>query len=586
MTRATQEATLRSTSFSLHRRRSRRRSPPPAMTRKKKPKQTPSGGNPTGSTSSTASSGSSASFVSDSSAQSPSSATSKLPGDHVPPANTSNSTPQADGVAVTAADGVEIENPNLTATVKSVHAETTDSPPVDVCSDPPQLPEVPKLQENGETQLPPQQDSTLQMSGDSEQAKKQTPNPADLWRGFVKTNSRSLKPEATPFTLESGESCVRIPNAVIEKNKKSWDCFILGQFYDDPPARAAVSAIVNGIWSRERRDIVVSKMDGNTFLFRVPCPNARRHILRQCIWQVDRQTMFVAKWSPGLTPEKPELSSIPVWLEFTGVPLQFFNSDALKEIAGMVGHPICLHPSTENMTNIEVAKVYTVIDPRKPLPEAVNAQFDSGEVTRIHVSSPWLPSLCSHCKKVGHTISRCSQAPPTCSVCRSVKHSSEACPRNNGSRKGKAPSKSHLPFVQMAPPDQKGPNTKASTSKRVYRKSPHVNKLLLASTKKDKRIPPQDSRRASGSKYVVKTPPSSSFCVDLQANLFSSPGKAAISYGASGSSGSSTEAEYSSDPISEDDDIPPPEEDRFIEVMTRKMQKQARKARAGGPKIL
>lgn len=74
--------------------------------------------------------------------------------------------------------------------------------------------------------------------------------------------------------------------------------------------------------------------------------------------------MFVAKWSPGIQQVKPELDMVPVWLEFTGVPLQFFNKDALKEIAGMVGRPLCLHPTTENLTNIEVAKVYTVVDPR------------------------------------------------------------------------------------------------------------------------------------------------------------------------------------------------------------------------------
>lgn len=202
-----------------------------------------------------------------------------------------------------------------------------------------------------------------------------------------------------------------IPNAVVEKNKKAWECFIVGQFYEDSPPKGAVHAIVNGIWSRQRRDISVSKMEGNAFLFRVPCPNARRRILAQSCWQIDGQTMFVAKWSPGIQQNKPELEMVPVWLELTGVPLQFLNRDALKEIDGLVGHPVRLHPSTKNLTDIEVAKVYTIIDPRKPIPEYENARFESGDISRISVSSPWLPSLCSYCKKVGHTISRCKSAP-------------------------------------------------------------------------------------------------------------------------------------------------------------------------------
>ncbi|KAL0787833.1 hypothetical protein Bca101_004079 [Brassica carinata] len=276
---------------------------------------------------------------------------------------------------------------------------------------------------------------------------------ATLWKEKVSPNSGRMDPEGTPFTLDSGEACVKIPNSVIERNRKAWDSFIIGQFYEEAPARGAVHAIVNGMWSKQRRDISVSKMDENTFLFRVPCPHARRRILKQCLWQVDGQTMFVAKWAPGATPEKPTLSTVPVWLDFHGVPLQFFNKDALKEIAGLVGHPLYLHPATENLTNIEVAKVYTVIDPRKPLPEAVNAQFECGEVVRIGVSCPWLPSLCSHCSKVGHTISKCPAAPPRCLICRSVKHSTVACTRTDSSKdNGKAPIPSQYPIVGSSGP--------------------------------------------------------------------------------------------------------------------------------------
>lgn len=123
----------------------------------------------------------------------------------------------------------------------------------------------------------------------------------------------------------------------------------------------------------------------------------------------------------------------------------------------MVGHPLCLHPATENPTNIEVAKVYTVIDPRKPLHEFVNARFESGDTRRIAVSSPWLPSLCSFCKKFGHTITRCKNAPKTCLTCNSVRHTTASCPRTNHSapskenlqkKEGKKPVKSLLPTAK------------------------------------------------------------------------------------------------------------------------------------------
>lgn len=258
------------------------------------------------------------------------------------------------------------------------------------------------------------------------------------WVSLFKGTSRRLEKKGTAFTLPSGETCVKIPNSVIEKNRKSLDCFILGQFYSDPPAQGTLHAIVNGIWSRYHRDISVTKMEGNAYLLRIPNVATRNRVMSQGLWQIEGQTMFVARWEPGPFPKKPELTSAPIWLELRQVPPQFFNEDGFEHIAGLVGDPKGLHPSTANMTNLEVAKVFTIIDPRKPLPEAVNVQFDSGEICRILVSSPWMPPVCSFCKEVGHCLKRCKLAHVTCSTCKSVCHETLNCPRSIAKRKKKS----------------------------------------------------------------------------------------------------------------------------------------------------
>ncbi|KAL1225081.1 hypothetical protein V5N11_019213 [Cardamine amara subsp. amara] len=170
-------------------------------------------------------------------------------------------------------------------------------------------------------------------------------------------------------------------------------------------------------------------MEGNAFLFRIPNALTRTRVLAQKLWQIEGQTMFVAKWQPGPTQKKPELTSAPIWLELRNVPLQYFNSDGLEYIAGQVGHPVDLHPSTANLTNLEVAKVLTLIDPRNPLPEAVNVKLSSGEIVRILTSSPWMPPICKHCKGIGHNIKRCPTAPITCTVCSATGHDTQQCPR-------------------------------------------------------------------------------------------------------------------------------------------------------------
>ncbi|KAJ4910603.1 Uncharacterized protein Rs2_05224 [Raphanus sativus] len=253
-----------------------------------------------------------------------------------------------------------------------------------------------------------------------------TPAPVtDTWCDRAKGKLLSRKGEA--FTLPSGEACVKIPNSVIEKNRKSWEPFVLGQFYSDPPTQGTLHNIVNGIWSNQYRDIAVSKMEGFAFLFRIPNAATRARVIKQKLWQIEGQTMFVDKWEPGVVPTKPELTSAPIWLELRKVPLQFFNEDGLERIAGLVGQPRFLHPTTANKTNLEVAKVFTIIDPRKPLPEAVNVQFDSGEISRVLVSSPWMPPVCELCKEIGHIAKRCPTAPKACSLCGSLSHVRAKC---------------------------------------------------------------------------------------------------------------------------------------------------------------
>lgn len=76
-------------------------------------------------------------------------------------------------------------------------------------------------------------------------------SPTEKWTGLFKGPVKTLQRKGQAFELPSGEACVRIPNSVIEKNKKAWECFILGQFYHEPPSQGTIHNIVNGIWSKK-----------------------------------------------------------------------------------------------------------------------------------------------------------------------------------------------------------------------------------------------------------------------------------------------------------------------------------------------
>ncbi|CAN7071938.1 unnamed protein product [Brassica oleracea var. botrytis] len=182
----------------------------------------------------------------------------------------------------------------------------------------------------------------------------------NLWTGLFKGNPTKLHKKGKSYMLPLGD-------------------FIIGQFYSDPPSQGIIQTIVNGIWSKQFRDITVSKMEGFTFLFRNPNASTRAYVLKQCLWQIEDQTMFVAKWEPGI---------------------------ALEHIASQVGDPKFLHPHTAKKTNLEIR--------------------------RIRASSPWMPLACSFCKEIGQPLKRCKKTPITCKICKSTCHLQADCTRAKG----------------------------------------------------------------------------------------------------------------------------------------------------------
>lgn len=103
--------------------------------------------------------------------------------------------------------------------------------------------------------------------------------------------------------------------------------------------------------------------------------------------------------------------------KFIGVPPHFFSEEGLKHVADATEHPLYLHPSTSKITNLEVAKFFTIIDLIKPLLEAIIMQFESWEIPRVQVSCPWLRPICDHCHEIKYSIICFITTPITCSGC-------------------------------------------------------------------------------------------------------------------------------------------------------------------------
>lgn len=99
------------------------------------------------------------------------------------------------------------------------------------------------------------------------------------------------------------------------------------------------------------------------------------------------------EWSPKTTNLKPDLSSMPIWMDFKGVPDHLFTEVGLRFLGDVIGASIKLHPNTLRCIRLDVVRVLVVANLEKRLPNSIS--LNPEEENLIQVSYHWLPSRCN-----------------------------------------------------------------------------------------------------------------------------------------------------------------------------------------------
>ncbi|MQM09350.1 hypothetical protein Taro_042220 [Colocasia esculenta] len=99
---------------------------------------------------------------------------------------------------------------------------------------------------------------------------------------------------------------------------------------------------------------------------------------------------------------------IPIWVGFPNLPVNLYNEDYLKCIAGNFWEILRIHDSTLAWTQTAEALVCVDVDIAKPLPDRIwIGQGEKGfwKPVRFHR----VPPICNLCRKLGHTQDVCKR---------------------------------------------------------------------------------------------------------------------------------------------------------------------------------
>ncbi|XP_027156871.1 uncharacterized protein LOC113758040 [Coffea eugenioides] len=127
-------------------------------------------------------------------------------------------------------------------------------------------------------------------------------------------------------------------------------------------------------------------------------------------WYVGKFHMSLSKWTIDFKPGV-ESSIAPVWVNFPGLPLPFFEKQFLLKLGTLLGRPLKVDEATASLKRPSVARILLEIDVLQSPKSRIWIGDDQwGFWQKIEYKG--YPAYCGFCSLIGHTESVCHRKHP------------------------------------------------------------------------------------------------------------------------------------------------------------------------------
>ena len=124
-------------------------------------------------------------------------------------------------------------------------------------------------------------------------------------------------------------------------------------------------------------------------------------------WNLACRPLILRIWKPGMDTFNDQLNSLPIWVKFFNIPLEYWTGTSLGYIASVVGLPLHLDTPTKNHSRLSFARICIEVDVNCEFPKSALLDLGNGMYSTIRIEYPWIPQTCSHCKVFGHSRVNC-----------------------------------------------------------------------------------------------------------------------------------------------------------------------------------
>ena len=124
-------------------------------------------------------------------------------------------------------------------------------------------------------------------------------------------------------------------------------------------------------------------------------------------WYIAGRPFVIRRWQPGMKMLNIQLTSLPIWVKFYNISLEYWTNTCLGCIASAVGKPLHLDSPTENWSRLSFARICIEVDLNCDFPKSALLNLGNDKYTTVIIEYPWVHHSYSHCKVYGHKTIRC-----------------------------------------------------------------------------------------------------------------------------------------------------------------------------------
>ena len=204
---------------------------------------------------------------------------------------------------------------------------------------------------------------------------------------------------------EDGEPLITIGQEVMDAMRSLWKRCMIVKVLGRNISIAVVSRKLRELW-KPKGAMHVMDLPRHFFMVRFEEEDEYLSALTGGPWRVFGSYLMVQAWNPEFNPLRDEITTTPVWVRLSNIPVTLYHRPILMSIVRGLGKPIKVDLTTLNYERARFARVCVEVDLRKPLKGTI---MINGE--RYGVSYEGLANICSMCGLYGHLVHSCPRKP-------------------------------------------------------------------------------------------------------------------------------------------------------------------------------